>query len=128
MPRRSRYGVVDRDNPQAAARCDAGGEIVRRSDLRPQLRWVGNRLVPNGFLVCARHYDLPNPQDRPIFLAADPVPVRDPRPNTDMPAPSEVGALLGPTFILGSSLLSPGGGFYPAEMDSDFTLDESYLA
>ena len=61
--------------------CDRGGEVVRRSELQPEMRYAGGRLVRTGFLSCARHMDAPNPQfggQRP--LRPDPVPVRDPRP------------------------------------------------
>jgi hypothetical protein len=80
MARRGRYGAVDPRSPEAAGVCDRGGEVVKRSELMPEMRWAGDRLVPTGFLCCARHIDRPNPQDRPLRLSADPVPVADPRP------------------------------------------------
>jgi hypothetical protein len=89
MPLRSgatRYRKPDPGNPEAAARCDRGGEIVRRSELVEEMVWAGDRLVPNGLLVCARHLDKPNPQDRALRMPPDPVPVPRPRPPIDMAA------------------------------------------
>lgn len=83
MPARSRYGSVRRLAPEAAARCDRGGEIVPRSELIAEMRWSGGRLVPTGFLCCTRHIDPPHPQDRLLVLQPDPRPVRDPRFNID---------------------------------------------
>jgi hypothetical protein len=83
MPRRSQYGAVDPSNPEAAARCDRGGEIRKRSELLREMVWRGDRLVWNGFLCCARHIDKPQDQDRPKRLRADPVPVPEPRVNID---------------------------------------------
>ncbi len=83
MPARSRYRCVNPRDPEAAAVCDRGGEVVRRSDLSPEMRWAGGRLVPTGLLVCDRHRDTPNAQDRALHLGPDPVPVREPRPLID---------------------------------------------
>ena len=85
MRARSRYGVVDADNPEAAGRCDLGGEIRRLSELRPVLAWAGDRLVPTGLRACAHHQDAPNAQERAPRLGPDPQPVADPRPNIDFP-------------------------------------------
>lgn len=132
MSRRGRYSCVDPQNPRAAGVCDRGGEVRRHSELRREMRWAGNRLVPTGFLCCAQHIDMPHPQDRVLILPPDPVPVRDPRPMLDptglinsnldsfvldvsqltdsagdppplYPAQTPVDGLLGSTFILGTS-------------------------
>ena len=79
----SRYGAVDALNPEAAGRCDRGGEIRKRSELLKEMAWRGDSLVWTGFLCCAQHIDPPHPQDRTKRLRADPVPVEDPRPNID---------------------------------------------
>jgi len=84
MGKLSRYGAIDRWNPEASARCDRGGEIRKRSDLHPEMMWVGDRLAPNGFLVCDHHRDIPNPQNRLYVLKPDPVPVKNPRPDRAM--------------------------------------------
>jgi hypothetical protein len=127
MAFRSRYGFVDATNPRAAGVCDRGGEIRKLSELRPQMRWAGDRLVATGWLVCRDHMDVPNAQDRVRRPRADPVPVSDPRP---MPATVYVpsfGSRLSINFVLGSSALgtSPSGD---ALLDDTFILDESLLA
>lgn len=83
MRQRSRYGAVDPGNPEAAGRCARGGEIRKRSQLRKQMAWRGDRQVWTGLWVCAEHMDEPHPQDRVKKLRADPVPVPDPLPNID---------------------------------------------
>jgi hypothetical protein len=88
MPQRGRYGAVSRRAPVAAAVCDRGGEVVKHSELRREMRWAGTRLVPTGFMCCPRHIDRPHPQDYALVLRPDPVPVRDPRPMFDMPPPA----------------------------------------
>lgn len=93
MPARSRYGAVNRLDPEAAARCDRGGEIRKRHELIAEMRWSGNNLVPTGFLCCREHIDPPQPQDRIVVLVADPEPVQQPRPDIDAAA-SVYGSLL----------------------------------
>jgi hypothetical protein len=83
MARHGRYGAVNPRMPEAAAVCDRGGEVVKRSALIREMRWAGKQLVPTGFLCCARHIDPPHPQDYALVLGPDPVPVRDPRPDID---------------------------------------------
>lgn len=83
MPQRSRYGAVNRLNPEAAGRCDRGGEIRKRSELLVEMRWAGNALVPTGFLCCREHIDPPQPQDRLLVLGPDPIPVDNARPDID---------------------------------------------
>ena len=81
MGKLSRYGSIDRSNPEAAARCDRGGEIRKRHELKPEMIWAGARQVWNGFLCCDAHRDRANPQDRLLILKPDPVPVANPRPD-----------------------------------------------
>lgn len=130
MARFSRYGAVNRRAPEAAAVCDRGGEVVKRSALIPEMRWAGQRLVPTGFLCCARHIDRPHPQDYGLVLQPDPVPVRQPRPMVDVMAvtpnpvltndyglilyddagepltPPAARSLLGVSFVLGRSAIA----------------------
>ena len=81
LHRRGRYSTVDRNHPEAAGVCDRGGEVQKLRDLMPEMRWSGGRLMPTGFLSCARHMDIPNPQfGGQRTIPRDPVPVRNPRP------------------------------------------------
>lgn len=77
-PRHVRFNPRD---PEAVGQCDRGKEICNRSDLKPEMVWAGNELVWNGFLVCDRHRDPPQPQSRAKILAPDPVPIKNPRPD-----------------------------------------------
>lgn len=81
MPARSKYGRVNRMDPEAAAVCDRGGEVRKRSQLMVEMRWAGDRLVPTGFLCCSDHIDRPHPQDRTPPTYGDPQPVSNPRPD-----------------------------------------------
>ena len=83
MGKLSRYGFVDRMNPEASARCDGAGEIVKHSDLKKQMRWSGSRLVWTGMMKCSRHLDHPQEQDRLLVLAANPIAVMNARPDLD---------------------------------------------
>ena len=81
LHRRGRYSTVDRNHPEAAGVCDRGGEVQKLRDLMPEMRWSGGRLMPTGFLSCARHMDIPNPQfGGQRTIPRDPVSVRNPRP------------------------------------------------
>lgn len=78
---RSRYGLVDRNHPEAAGVCDRGGEVRKRRELFPEMAYSGGRLSPTGFLSCLQHMDVPNPQfGGQRALRPDPAPVRNPRP------------------------------------------------
>lgn len=83
MPALSQYGHVDPSNPEAAGRCDRGGEVRKRSELRREMIYAGGQLVWNGFLCCDQHRDRPQPQEALLVLKADPVPVLQPRPLFD---------------------------------------------
>ena len=109
MSRFSCYGDVDPGNPEAAGICDRGGEVRKRHELKPEMEWRGNRLVANGFLVCLHHMDKPQPQDRPRILPADPVPVRNPRPDLDFVQAGATGAgiLEGVAIIDGTQAAHP---------------------
>lgn len=109
MSRFSCYGVVDPTNPEAAGICDRGGEVRKRRELHEEMEYRGDQLVWNGFLVCDHHRDRPQPQDRPKRLPADPVPVRQPRPDRDFvqPLATAAGVLEGVFIHDGTQPTSP---------------------
>lgn len=76
----SRRPKIDPRNPQAVGMCDRGAHVVLHKDLVKEMVYAGGKLVWNGLLVCRRHLDTPQPQDRPRAPRRDPIPVRDPRP------------------------------------------------
>jgi hypothetical protein len=65
--------------PQAHAICDRCSFRYNRVDLRFQFDWAGSNLINKQILVCSRCYDKPQEQLRAIVIAADPVPVKNPR-------------------------------------------------
>lgn len=73
---------TDPRNPRATGVCDFGGEWCNLADLHKQMEWYGTSLKWTGWLVCAEHLDQPQPQLRPIRLPPDPVPVKNPRPES----------------------------------------------
>jgi hypothetical protein len=80
-----KYGWIDPKHPEAAGVCDRCDVIYKRRELMPEQHYTAGRLAPNGFLVCRRCLDVPNPQiggQRP--LPPDPVPVINPRPPHDV--------------------------------------------
>jgi hypothetical protein len=103
MKRRGKYSCVNPLDPRAAGVCDRGGEVRRHAELKREMRWAGNRLVPTGFLVCAQHMDMPHPLDRVMLLRPDPVPITDPRPMLDFIAAQSVGL---DSFILDTDTLA----------------------
>jgi hypothetical protein len=77
------YGWIDRNNPEAAGRCDGGGEIRKLRDLKKQMEWRANRLVWTGMMKCVHHLDRPQPQDKLYVLKVDPMPLKNVRPDID---------------------------------------------
>lgn len=71
---------IDRTNPEAVACCDRCMRRVQHKALIKQMAWRGDRLVWTGALVCSKHLDKPQPQDRSRKLPRDPVPIINPRP------------------------------------------------
>lgn len=104
MARHSRYGYVDRCNPQAAGVCDRGGETRPLHELKWEVHWAGDRLVRNGLRVCAQHMDRPNPRERLVRIRPETT-VRDPRPPEPLP-PTDAYPMLDINFYLDESDLS----------------------
>lgn len=70
---------VSPSRPQAFAVCDRCQFLVNLVDLRDQVEWRGDALMPTGFKVCRRCYDVPFIFNKPLILPPDPIPVADPR-------------------------------------------------
>ncbi len=113
MSRFSCYGVVDPNDSEAAGVCDRGGEVRKRRELRPELAYRGDRLVETGFLVCDHHRDVPQPQDRARHLPADPVPVRQPRPDYDFQQPLALAAGVLVDIGIADGGTTPEGAAFP---------------
>lgn len=67
-------------SPQAHAICDRCGGRYNHVDLNWQMDWAGASLINKRILVCRHCTDTPQNQLRAIVLAADPVPIMNPRP------------------------------------------------
>jgi len=79
------HARVNPTQPRAFAICDMCGFQYLRDELRGEVQWMGRQLRPTGHLVCPKCWDFPNPTLRPIALPADPVPIRQPRPEKHGP-------------------------------------------
>ena len=67
-------------SPQAAGQCDRCGLVYTHASLRWQFQWSGPNLINTGLLVCRHCEDVPQEQLRSIVIAADPIPIQNPRP------------------------------------------------
>lgn len=67
-------------SPQGHGTCDRCSQIVTRAAMIWEMEYRGNSLMKTGFLVCQRCLDVPYQGRRPIIIPADPVPMKDPRP------------------------------------------------
>jgi hypothetical protein len=74
--------TIDPNNPISVAMCDRCKFQWNRTALQWQYDWRGNSLVNLRQLVCPYCLDEPQEQLRNPQLTADPIPVRDPRPDT----------------------------------------------
>lgn len=66
--------------PRAVGMCDRCGFVYSLSDLQPQMRYAGTRLIDTGLKVCPTCMLTPNPHTKTIVPPPDPLPVHDPRP------------------------------------------------
>jgi|ERR1700680_2079039 len=72
---------VDSDNPRAWAAADCCGFQWPLHQLRWQYSYRGTTTPQNTrFLVCPKHIDPLNPQDSPVILPPDPLPIYNARP------------------------------------------------
>ena len=77
-----KYTKVEKNNPRAVGQCDFSGFMGRRMDMTRQYEYIGNGLRFTGFWVIPKFADKPNPQLLPPLVKIDPIPIRDPRPDT----------------------------------------------
>lgn len=76
---------VDWNNPVAAGQCDGCKAIVRHDELQWQIEYRGGIApISTGLLVCRSCKDVPQPYFQLQVLAPDPVPVKNPRPDSDV--------------------------------------------
>jgi hypothetical protein len=71
-------------DPRGIAICDGCGFLVQHSHLREKKEYRGGTVpVGLGLYVCASCDDQPQPYYRRLLLKPDPVPLRNPRPDSD---------------------------------------------
>lgn len=73
--------TIDPENPISVAMCDGCKFQWTRDKLQWQYQWAGLRLINTKLLKCPLCLDVPQEQLRNPNLTADPVPVRNPRPD-----------------------------------------------
>lgn len=70
-------------DPRGIAICDGCGFLVQHSHLREKKEYRGGSVpVGTGLMVCASCDDVPQPYFRRQLLRPDPVPLRNPRPDS----------------------------------------------
>lgn len=67
--------------PKSAwAVCDRCGFLYSHHKLRWQYQWAGTQLLNLKLLVCPECFDKPQSQLKTVKLPADPMPIKNPRP------------------------------------------------
>lgn len=77
---RSGHARTSLTQPRAFAVCDRCARWWNHYRLRWQFDWRGQALQNTRLLVCPECYDRPQQQLRATILPADPLPIRNPRP------------------------------------------------
>ncbi len=72
---KGKYVVIDPKNPAALGQCDDTDFTFNHKDLVKQMEWRGDNLVWTGLLVGKPYLDVPQEQNRPPLVKADPRPV-----------------------------------------------------
>lgn len=81
-----KYTKMSMRDPRGIARCDYSGLMVRHADLVKQMQYRGTGLVWTGLMVSPKFSDLPNAQDLIPLIRLDPVPLINPRPDSQIDA------------------------------------------
>ena len=72
------------DNPKGIAICDGCGFLVQHNHLREKKDYRGGTTpVGLSLMVCASCDDVPQPYYRRLLLKPDPVPLKNPRPDSN---------------------------------------------
>lgn len=76
-----KYSKVNPNQPIALARCDISGLLCSHQDLVKQMRYTGRGAAWTGLWVNKRFADKLNPQELTPIIQADPMPVKNARPD-----------------------------------------------
>lgn len=75
--------VFEASNPHGLAICDGCGFMVQHTELREKKDYRGGSVpVGLGLRVCASCDDVPQPYYRRLLLKPDPIPLMNPRPDS----------------------------------------------
>jgi hypothetical protein len=89
------HAKLDPQRPAAFAICEMCGFQYCNSDLKWEVQWTGMEVRRTGHLVCPTCWDAPNYSVRSKSLPPDPVPILNPRTESDGPA----GITVDPDFV-----------------------------
>ena len=81
-----KYTKMKLRDPKAIATCDYSGLMVQHAAMRDQMVYRGQGLVKTGYRVNPKFYDKPNAQDLTPRIFPDPIPVLNPRPDSQIDA------------------------------------------
>jgi hypothetical protein len=94
-----KYTKMSMKDPRGIARCDYSGLMVRHCDLQKQMQYRGTGLVWTGLMVAPQFADVPNPQDLIPLIRLDPVPLNNPRPDSQIDAQTTIASSTGEISI-----------------------------
>jgi hypothetical protein len=94
-----KYTKMSMRDPRGIARCDYSGLMVRHSDLQKQKQYRGRGLVWTGLMVAPQFADVPNPQDLIPLIKLDPVPLNNPRTDSQVDAQMTIASSTGEITI-----------------------------
>lgn len=94
-----KYTKMSLRDPRGIARCDYSGLMVRHADLKKQKQYRGTGLVWTGLLVAPQFADVPNPQELIPIIKLDPVPLNNPRPDSQIDAQPTIASSTGEISI-----------------------------
>jgi hypothetical protein len=94
-----KYTKMRMKDPRGIARCDYSGLMVRHSDLVKQMQYRGTGLVWTGLMVAPQFADKPNPQELIPLIRLDPVPLENPRPDSQIDAQPTIASSTGEISI-----------------------------
>lgn len=94
-----KYTKMSMRDPRGIARCDYSGLMVRHADLVKQMQYRGTGLVWTGLMVSPKFADLPNPQELIPLIKLDPVPLTNPRPDSQIDAQPTIASSTGEISI-----------------------------
>ena len=94
-----KYTKMRLRDPRGIARCDYSGLMVRHADLVKQMQYRGTGLVWTGLMVSPKFSDVPNAQELIPLIRLDPVPLQNPRTDSQVDAQQTIATSTGEISI-----------------------------